>query len=534
MAITKLPDPIVPSLDLQPQQMQDPFQYVPSTNTPDPSQFMAGIAPPAQPTSAPAATTAAKPQTTDIGAAALVHRIAIEEGVPPAILDSVWAQESGRSTDLNKKGPTIEKGKYAGHWGRGPWQIMTFHGEIPNDFEWQTRWAAKYIKAHGVEAYFGKGSVPGMPNMPTSKEYYQQVMERAGQYKDTMSMAAGGTQAASSIVDKLTAMRDQSVSSGRKLEEASSLEQGLTNPYSMLGLGFLAVLGGPFGILAMGVHNYGQSLKEGRYMRAGLLGAGGKPMEPTNTERELMAAGFQPGTPAFQNAMLQYMFKPGSSVNVNTGSGDIVYKPPGAIAPIDAKDLSKGWIYPDEKSATGYRIEKPQGATQVTEGEVKSIGALDAADSALTEIEQSIAQGAKLDNIGGYAKDFISSPGFLNTTARSAAEGLDKVFGTSVTPTQLETKTMVAMEQLRAVIGQYVSGADVPVEQVESFKKWMPTAGDSAVQKQEKIIGLRRFINTLRSAGQLRQRPETTPQPAAAAAASPAAGNAEILKRWGL
>jgi len=108
-----------------------------------------------------------------------VIRVAKEEGVDPAIALSFWDQESSRSTDLGLKGPTLEKGKWKGHYGRGPWQIMTFHGDIPNTFEGHTRWAMKHIKERGIEGYYGKGKVPGMPNMPSSKEYAQQVLNRA-------------------------------------------------------------------------------------------------------------------------------------------------------------------------------------------------------------------------------------------------------------------------------------------------------------------------------------------------------------------
>jgi hypothetical protein len=108
----------------------------------------------------------------------IVRRAALAEGVDPDVLVSIWQQESGKSSDLGLRGPTLMEGKWAGHYARGPFQIMSFHGDIPSDFAGQARWAARHLKERGVEGYYGKGTVPGMPHMPSSSEYVQQVMGR--------------------------------------------------------------------------------------------------------------------------------------------------------------------------------------------------------------------------------------------------------------------------------------------------------------------------------------------------------------------
>lgn len=139
---------------------------------------------------------------------AIVARIAMETGVDPKIALSLWQQESSQSTDTNLKGPVIPDGPNKGSYGRGPWQIMTFHGDIPDTFEGQTRWAMKYLKEHGVEGYYGKGAVPGMPDMPTSSQYAQQVMDRAGGMPD-VRMASLDTPSDTPTGNPVTGVMDQ-------------------------------------------------------------------------------------------------------------------------------------------------------------------------------------------------------------------------------------------------------------------------------------------------------------------------------------
>jgi hypothetical protein len=111
------------------------------------------------------------------------RQVIIEEaqraGVDPAIALSIWEQEGGGSTDLSMRGPTLPKGKWKGHYARGPWQIMSFHGEIPDDFRGQTRWAMQHLKERGVRGYYGTGT-PVVPGHPTTDQYEAEVLARAG------------------------------------------------------------------------------------------------------------------------------------------------------------------------------------------------------------------------------------------------------------------------------------------------------------------------------------------------------------------
>jgi hypothetical protein len=118
---------------------------------------------------------------------------ALRHGVDPKIALSVWQQESGGSTDLGLRGQTIQKGKWKGHWARGPWQIMTFHGEIPDSFEGQTDWAMRHLKERGVRGYYGEGT-PGVAGHPSTDQYEAQVLRRAGRLPVDVRMASADSE----------------------------------------------------------------------------------------------------------------------------------------------------------------------------------------------------------------------------------------------------------------------------------------------------------------------------------------------------
>ena len=108
----------------------------------------------------------------------IVRQAAQRAGVNPDVFVSLWEQESGRSTDLGLRGTTLPEGhKYAGHYARGPFQIMSFHGDIPNTFEGQADWAAQHVADRGLAGYYGTGKPP--PGFPTTDQYVAQVMNRA-------------------------------------------------------------------------------------------------------------------------------------------------------------------------------------------------------------------------------------------------------------------------------------------------------------------------------------------------------------------
>ncbi len=111
-----------------------------------------------------------------------VHRIATEAGVDPAVMLSVWGQESDYSTNTKMKGVELSKGR-----GRavGPFQVVPhYHPDFPIDgtFEEQAKYAAKYLAEVGVEGYYGKGKAPD--GHPTTKQYGGSVAARANAWNE--------------------------------------------------------------------------------------------------------------------------------------------------------------------------------------------------------------------------------------------------------------------------------------------------------------------------------------------------------------
>lgn len=85
-----------------------------------------------------------------------------------------------------------------------------------------------------------------------------------------------------------------------------------------------------------------------------------KPAEPTSYQRDLIAAGFQPGTPAFQQKLLEMRMKPASSVNVQLPTYEKEY------------DKAIGKSYAD-------RFIALQDQGQKAEGRLATLGSLAAA-----------------------------------------------------------------------------------------------------------------------------------------------------------
>jgi hypothetical protein len=187
-------------------------------------------------------------------AEATVRRVALEEGVDPAILLSIWQQESTGGTNLGKRGQTLQSGPHAGHYARGPFQIMSFHGEIPGDFEGQARWAARHLKERGVRGYYGEGKAPA--GFPTTDEYERQVMARAGK---PLQVAQAGR---ADIVPGLLSPGAQQPPPMTTLEApqmdemqqpAGFLDNLMGNPLLYTGAATMAAGGGPAGELGRGV-----------------------------------------------------------------------------------------------------------------------------------------------------------------------------------------------------------------------------------------------------------------------------------------
>lgn len=148
-------------------------------------------------------------------------------GIDPAIMLAMWDQESGRSTDVNKRGPVLPPGhKYAGHYARGPFQIMSFHPDVPDTFQGQSDWAANHLKERGVAGYYGKtaggGSArpTGMPDFPSTNEYEAQVMARA----EKIRQGRGGAPSSGAIPEE-PAVSEEFYGENPELRESAALSR---------------------------------------------------------------------------------------------------------------------------------------------------------------------------------------------------------------------------------------------------------------------------------------------------------------------
>jgi len=192
-------------------------------------------------------------------AEAVVRRVAIEEGVDPDILVSVWKQESGGGTDLELRGQQIASGKDAGAYARGPFQIMSFHGPIPEDFEGQARWAAKHLKERGVRGYYGTGKAP--PGFPSTDEYEAQVMARAG--KPLQVAQAGIPDVAQGLLgqaQEISAARAMGLppQEMQQMDDSLMMGQGtlgrlMEDPAFLMGAALLSQSGGTMGGVGKGL-----------------------------------------------------------------------------------------------------------------------------------------------------------------------------------------------------------------------------------------------------------------------------------------
>jgi hypothetical protein len=216
-------------------------------------------------------------------AEATVRRVALEEGVDPAILVSIWQQESSGSTDLGKRGQTLE----SGHYARGPFQIMSFHGAIPGDFEGQARWAARHLKERGVRGYYGEGKAPA--GFPTTDEYERQVMARAG--KPLQVAQAGRADVAPGLLSPgaqqsppMTALEAPQMD---EMQPQGYMDRVLDNPLFWTGAATMAAGGGPAGELGKGVIGGMAAYQAQEYRRAQMAERRRKEMAQQQAQMEM-------------------------------------------------------------------------------------------------------------------------------------------------------------------------------------------------------------------------------------------------------
>jgi hypothetical protein len=180
----------------------------------------------------------------------IVRRVAEEEGVDPRLLDSIWAQESTRGTDPGLRHPAIKSGPRAGEYARGPFGIMSFHGDLPDDFEAHARWAARHLKDRGVRGYYGTGKAPA--GYPSTDEYEAQVMARAG--KPLQVARAGRSDISSGLLSQAQpdAMEEADMPQSDMMGEGT-LARLMQDPMFLMGAAVLSQGGGATGDIGRGL-----------------------------------------------------------------------------------------------------------------------------------------------------------------------------------------------------------------------------------------------------------------------------------------
>jgi hypothetical protein len=393
---------------------------------------------------------------------------------------------------------------------------MSFHGDIPGTFEGQVDWYLDHLNERGVEGYFGKGTVPGMPDMPSSSEYAQQVYRRAGVDPRTAGIEGGGPAVDPySLPNKAMPQQQQVTSQGGGMQPSA-----LENPWLQMGLGVLSNIDQPgLGGIARGIQQGGLLATKMKYERELMNAKTNRIAEPTALERQLQSAGLVPGTPAYSAAIMQYLYKPSTQVNI--GGENPVPLPEGAMAPVNPKDLSKGYIYPDERSPTGTTVKVPTGTITPTEGEAGKISSLVGARQALDKIESLSAAGANITDLGGVVSELMAKPNLTGAAAREVA----RRFGYEVD--ENTAGALVEMARQTALISAYISGADVPIDQKESFQEFLPRPGDPPAVLEYKLKSTRDFLNQLEGTqNEMRGRTET-PDAATSPVATPGGYTAE-------
>ncbi len=201
-------------------------------------------------------------------AEAVVRRIAVEEGVDPEVLVSIWQQESSAGTDLGLRGQALQSGPYAGHYARGPFQIMSFHGPIPDDFEGQARWAAKHLKERGVRGYYGEGKAPA--GFPSTDQYEAQVMARAG--KPLQVAQAGTPDVAQGLLGQSQTINAAPPQETQQMDDdlmgQGTLASLMADPMFLMGAAVLSQSGGATGNIGRGLLGGTAAYEAQEYRRA--------------------------------------------------------------------------------------------------------------------------------------------------------------------------------------------------------------------------------------------------------------------------
>ena len=197
-------------------------------------------------------------------------------------------------------------------------------------------------------------------------------------------------------------------------------------------------------------------MKAAAYGDPAMLQAGGllqvpqEPTKPTSAMQNLAAMGLQPGTPEYESMMRDYMVKPRSTVNVNTGAA-LPYKLPADHMLVDPSDPSKG-VMPIPGSETAKKAAAE--ASQATEGAAARVGKI---DTVMGEVDRAI------ESVG------ITTAGLLGSVAKDIPATSAKDLSGALTT----IKANIGFDALQAMREASPTGGalgQVAVQELESLQ----------------------------------------------------------------
>ncbi len=190
------------------------------------------------------------------------------------------------------------------------------------------------------------------------------------------------------------------------------------------------------------------------------------PAKPTSLEQQLAAAGFTPGTPAYQAKMLELLQKPtGSNVTVNTGKPTPPYKIPSDYMLADPDDYMKG-VVPIPKGPADKRSGETAGKEAMIDTAQHFMSSI---DSILFDPDGGINRSALAEKAAGKVLPGAMVPEG-SKLANSYEIGIQAI-------TRLET------------------GAAMPPQEVENTRKrFEPSVMDSDDVIRQKYLAYRLFL----------------------------------------
>lgn len=323
------------------------------------------------------------------------------------------------------------------------------------------------------------------------------------------------------------------------LFEPTMAQRLATNPLLQMGLGILGTDNlGAGAMLGLNRASAAQSAQQ-RFQLELAQTLGGRGSDVTAMEKQLMAAGFTPGTPQYQAMMLRLLTQPKTSVTTNVNTGD-VGRPPEGMVFVNGKNAKDG-MYPVDAmnrptGAVTYLPDTEQSSSEEVkrEGQIGLEGRL--VDNLAAFAEKPVAE--KLFNLSGKMTEFASADTWTGAVLRST---LDKLPPDVLQATGLNlddpdiASAMGDIAELRNTTINRISGAAVTEDEAKRIKAQLPSIGQSRTLFMANLARTQannQYLMQLQQARQNAAPVSTTSAPPTTSTLSPEA--ARIRKKWGV